>query len=57
MTIWFIFTMLTQSIATGSKSFVEEIHSKLGIQARGKKFVETRDVYQACGEIVPYNII
>jgi putative transposase len=45
----------TQSIATGSKSFVQEIHSKLGIRARGKQIVETSDGYQVCEEISSYN--
>ncbi|ETR66617.1 MAG: hypothetical protein OMM_12566 [Candidatus Magnetoglobus multicellularis str. Araruama] len=40
---------------TSVSSFVEEIHSKLGIQARGKQIVETRDGYQVCEEISSYN--
>ena len=45
----------TQSIATGSKSFIQEIHSKFGVQARGKKIIETRDGYHVCEEIISYN--
>ena len=47
----------TQSIATGSKSFVMEIHSKLGYQARYKQIVETKDGYQVCERISSYNAL
>ena len=47
----------TQSIATGSKSFVQDIHSKLGVQARGKKILGTRDGYKICEDISSYNAL
>jgi len=36
----------SDSVAVGSKSFVQEIMEKLGIKASGRKVVETRDGYE-----------
>ena len=36
----------TQSIAVGSKFFVEEVKDKLGFKAIGRKVVSTGDVYE-----------
>jgi len=37
-------------LAAGSQLFVKEIHSKLGIRAKGKHIEETKDGYQICEE-------
>jgi len=39
-------TKWTQSIAVGSKFFVEKVKDDLGFKAIGRKVVSTRDVYQ-----------
>jgi hypothetical protein len=36
----------TQSIAVGTQGFVEETKQKLGIRPKGRKVVETGEVYQ-----------
>jgi len=45
----------TQSIAVGSKAFVEGIKEKLGIRAKGRKFGESGDAYYLREAQVPYN--
>ena len=36
----------TQSVAVGTQEFVENIKQKLGFKAKGRKVVETEEVYQ-----------
>jgi putative transposase len=36
----------SESIAVGSRSFVEEIMEKLGVKVSGRKVVEARDGYE-----------
>jgi hypothetical protein len=45
----------SQSIAVGSKSFVEGIKEKLGIRAKGRKVGESGGSYHLREEQVPYN--
>jgi len=45
----------TQSIAVGSKSFVEEVKDKLGFRAIGRKVVSTGDVYELKENEVSYS--
>jgi len=45
----------SQSIAVGSKSFVEGIKEKLGIRAKGRKVVESGGLYHLREAQVPYN--
>ena len=45
----------TQSIAVGSKFFVEEVKDKLGFKAIGRKVVNTGDVYELKESEAPYS--
>ena len=45
----------TQSIAVGSKSFIEDIKAKLGIQAKGRQVKESNGSYHLRETQVPYN--
>ena len=45
----------SQSIAVGSKSFVEGIKEKLGIRAKGRKVVGSRDMYHLREAQAAYN--
>jgi putative transposase len=45
----------TQSIAVGSKSFVEGVKDKLGFKAIGRKIVNTGDVYELKESEAPYS--
>ena len=45
----------TQSIAVGSKNFVEGIKEKLGIQAKGRKVEGSRDLYHLRESQTAYN--
>jgi REP-associated tyrosine transposase len=45
----------SQSIAVGSKSFVEGIKEKLGIRAKGRKVGESGGLYHLREAQVPYN--
>jgi len=45
----------SQSIAVGSKSFVEGIKEKLGIRAKGRKVEESGGLYHLREAQVPYN--
>ncbi len=47
----------TESIATGSNTFVKKIMSRLGAQARGRKIIESEESFQICEEVEPYNAI
>ncbi len=38
--------MDTKSVAVGSKSFVERVKSMLGVLAKGRKTIETKEGYQ-----------
>lgn len=45
----------TQSIAVGSKSFVEDIKDKLGYRAIGRKVVGTGDGYELKENVASYS--
>jgi putative transposase len=45
----------TQSIAVGSKSFVDNIKEKLGIRAKGRKVEGSRDLYHLREAQAAYN--
>ena len=45
----------SQSIAVGSKSFVEVIKEKLGIRAKGRKVGRSGELYHLREAQVPYN--
>lgn len=45
----------TQSVAVGSKNFVESMKEKLGILAKGRKVERTRDLYHLREDQVAYN--
>ena len=45
----------TQSIAVGSKFFVEKVKDKLGFKAIGRKVVNTGDVYELKESEAPYS--
>jgi len=45
----------TQSIAVGSKSFVEDIKDKLGFRAIGRKVVGTKDGYELKENMASYS--
>jgi len=45
----------TQSIAVGSKIFVQDIKEKLGIRAKGRKVEGTKDLYHLREAQVAYN--
>jgi putative transposase len=44
----------SESIAVGSRSFVEEIMEKLGVKVSGRKVVEARDGYELKEAETPY---
>jgi hypothetical protein len=46
---------VAQSIAVGSKSFVEGVKEKLGIRAKGRKVAGLRDLYHLREAQVAYN--
>ena len=46
---------LIQSIAVGSKSFVEGIKEKLGIRAKGRKVADSKDLYHLREAQAAYN--
>ncbi|MCD6185715.1 MAG: transposase, partial [Deltaproteobacteria bacterium] len=48
-------TKWSQSIAVGSKSFVESIKEKLGIRAKGRKVGESGELYHLREAQVSYN--
>ncbi len=45
----------SQSIAVGSKSFVEDIKEKLGIRAKGREVAGSKELYHLREAQVPYN--
>ncbi len=45
----------SQSIAVGSKSFVESIKEKLGIRAKGRKVADSKDLYHLREAQAAYN--
>ncbi len=45
----------SQSIAVGSKSFVENIKEKLGIRAKGRKVADSKDLYHLREAQAAYN--
>ncbi|KKL95503.1 hypothetical protein LCGC14_1853970, partial [marine sediment metagenome] len=45
----------SQSIAVGSKSFVESIKEKLGIRAKGRKVADSKDLYHLREVQAAYN--
>ena len=45
----------TESIAVGSRQFVEDTKVKLGLKAQGRKVVESNDKFELKEPIVPYN--
>ena len=44
----------TESIAVGSKNYIETIHKKLGSLAKGRKILETDEGFQLREEAAPY---
>jgi putative transposase len=44
----------TQSIAVGSKTFVEKIKEALGFRATGRKIIPADDTFELREEQVPY---
>jgi len=46
----------TQSIAVGSKSFIEMIKDKLGVRAKGRKIVDSKEEFQLREDTSPYNV-
>lgn len=45
----------TESIAVGSKTFVENIHKRLNIKTKSRKIINTNEVYELSEPIIPYN--
>lgn len=45
----------SQSIAVGSKNFVQGIKENLGIRAKGRKIEGSRDLYHLCEAQAAYN--
>ena len=47
----------TESIAIGSKGFVEETQTKLGIKAKGRNVVANNEAYELRESKVPYGSV
>ncbi len=50
-------SMWTESIATGSNTFVKKILSELRSQAKGRKIIDDGQVFQIREEMEPYNAL
>ena len=50
-------TKWTKSIAIGSRQYVEEAQTKLGIKAKGRSIVENNEVYELREPQTPYNYV
>ena len=44
----------TQSIAVGSKTFIEKMHETLGFRAKGRKIISTDDTFELREVLTPY---
>jgi len=44
----------TESIASGSKSFIEEVKKSLGFKAKGKSITDSKDHYQLRENVSPF---
>jgi hypothetical protein len=47
----------TESIAVGSKEFVEETQTKLGIKAKGRNVVANNEAYELRESKIPYGSV